>query len=109
MKAAELNLIDSAKCFTELFLKLKAKIHEDGVTYDEKIQILTFMPDRWSNKTIADKMDVTVYMVKLARRLAQKYRLLSIRTYKKSGKYIKHFLNLSVKYLTQCNTYGHFQ
>ena len=61
---------DSCERCEELLQQLKDK-HERG-TKEEKFQVLTLAPPKWSRKKVADEFNTSEYYVRAARKGRQK-------------------------------------
>ena len=66
-KKTEENLIKKAEGFDKLVGLLKEKLMSVGRS--QKVQILTLVPESWSQNKVATEFQVTKYMVKQARKL----------------------------------------
>ena len=55
-----------AEDFGILMEKTKEKINKQGTTHSEKIQLLTLIPESWSQNAIVNYFMVTDYMVRAA-------------------------------------------
>ena len=62
----------------DLLNNLKCKYNDPLSTRDEKIQILTLLPESWTQEEIKDIFGTTLYMVKLSKKIQQKKGLMSI-------------------------------
>lgn len=58
--------------------RLKQKLHQEGTTRAEKIQILTILPQYWSAQLMCEIMDVSKHMVLTAKKLEQTTGILSM-------------------------------
>ena len=56
-------------------------------SYPEKIQILTLIPDRWSQENASKQFDVSEYLIQTARELKKAGRIMT----KPAPKKVKHF------------------
>lgn len=66
------------KKLVDLFENLKCKYKDPLSTRQEKMQILTLLPESWTQNEIKDAFQTTMYMVKLSRKLQKKKGLMSI-------------------------------
>lgn len=61
--------VDEMKRYRDLLVNIKKKFHDASTTKHEKIQILTLLPLSWTRDDIKKHFDVSVHMIKLARKL----------------------------------------
>ena len=86
------NLIKKAKDFNKLVGLLKEKLMSVGRS--QKVQILTLVPESWSQEKVATEFQVTQYMVKQARKLRREKGILAIPDPKKGNTLSEKQLNL---------------
>ncbi|KAF5274534.1 hypothetical protein FQA39_LY07146 [Lamprigera yunnana] len=54
---------------SQLLSTLKEKFHQSNVTLEQKMQILTLLPNNWSVKRAAEEMNTSRYFIKNARNI----------------------------------------
>ena len=54
---------DDENCSRQLFTTLKQKFHRSDTTEEEKIQILTLLPEKWPYKKISREMGTSRYLI----------------------------------------------
>lgn len=57
--------------FRSMILNLKSKFEDDSTSYNEKIGLLTVLPEDWSFKQIIQYFDCTWYMFKESQKLRE--------------------------------------
>ena len=85
-------LIKKAEGFDKLVGLLKEKLMSVGRS--QKVQILTLVPESWSQKKVATEFQVTEYMVKQARKLKREKGILAIPDPKKGNTLSKNTVKL---------------
>lgn len=71
------NFDDDSENFRNLIELLRAKFNDPQTEKSEKIQILTLLPMKWSERKIGEAMNTTRYMARLAKKLTGEKGILS--------------------------------
>lgn len=61
--------VNQIKNLLDLLENMKTKFHDDNTSKQEKLQILTLLPQSWSYEEIKKHFDASNYMIKLSKKL----------------------------------------
>lgn len=93
-ETVELDII-RIKQFKELIENMKIKFHDINTTRNEKLQILTLIPNSWTYNNVKIHFEVTKYTFTLARKLQEQKGIMSQPNICHKGTVqIVHFVNM---------------
>lgn len=88
------NLRENSESLVKLVENLKRKFDESD-SYEERIRLLTLVPEHWSNQRIEKEFECTNYIVRQARELKERHGILGTRP-KKLGRPILDSVKKSI-------------